>query len=315
MTTPGVARTAADLRDDQRHVQRRLVGEQPVRQLAVIAERFAVIAGDDDQSSDATSRAAASSSGPSALSTYATSPRYGLSRYCGVERRRRRVGRMRIEHVHPGEPRLLLPPIHAIARGHDHARRAARRARSRRLRVPSRPTVVVDVEAAVEAESRSSGNAPTNAPVAKPRALQHRREGRRAGVEPEAGVVAHAVLIRIRARSGCWCATASVTTVCACANVKRDAARGERDRGSASRRGRRNAEGVGAQRVDRDRAGRSDPADLTNAGKRSTVRPAQPDQRDRRRDGSTAAPATSGMRLRETGVRGSGTGAADGRCR
>ena len=38
-----------DLRDDQRHVERRLVGEQAVRALAVLAEALAVIGGDDDQ--------------------------------------------------------------------------------------------------------------------------------------------------------------------------------------------------------------------------------------------------------------------------
>ncbi len=37
------------LADDQRHAQRRLVGEDSVRRLAVLAQPFAVIGGDDDQ--------------------------------------------------------------------------------------------------------------------------------------------------------------------------------------------------------------------------------------------------------------------------
>ena len=45
----GRHRDSAKLRDDQRNAQRRLVREQSVRLLAVVAQRFAVIAGDDDK--------------------------------------------------------------------------------------------------------------------------------------------------------------------------------------------------------------------------------------------------------------------------
>ena len=50
MTGPGAAGAPRlDPRDDQRHVQRRLVGEHAVGQLAVLAEALAVIGGHDDE--------------------------------------------------------------------------------------------------------------------------------------------------------------------------------------------------------------------------------------------------------------------------
>ena len=51
MTSAGAGRAASgiDSRDDQRHVQRRLVGEHAVGQLAVLAEALAVVRGDDDE--------------------------------------------------------------------------------------------------------------------------------------------------------------------------------------------------------------------------------------------------------------------------
>ena len=50
MVTPVAAsQPTSELRNDQRHSQRRLVGEDAVRQLAVVAEALAVIRGDDDE--------------------------------------------------------------------------------------------------------------------------------------------------------------------------------------------------------------------------------------------------------------------------
>ena len=58
---PGV-----ELRNDQRHAQRRLVGEDPVRQLAVVAEALAVVGGDDDERLATGGCESRSNSGPSA---------------------------------------------------------------------------------------------------------------------------------------------------------------------------------------------------------------------------------------------------------
>src|SRR5215212_8040901 len=44
-----LATAAARIDDDQGNLQRRLVREQSVRELSMIAERFAVITGDDDE--------------------------------------------------------------------------------------------------------------------------------------------------------------------------------------------------------------------------------------------------------------------------
>ena len=67
MVTPRrSAQSRPDFRDDQRHVQRRLVREDAVRHLAVFTEAFAVVGGHDHERRTGLSRRAASRSGPRA---------------------------------------------------------------------------------------------------------------------------------------------------------------------------------------------------------------------------------------------------------
>ena len=81
---PGASTTArprqAGRVEDQRHAQRRLVGEQAVRPLAVLAEALAVVGGDDHQRVvGAAASSSGARSGSSAASAAATSPDVGLA--------------------------------------------------------------------------------------------------------------------------------------------------------------------------------------------------------------------------------------------
>ena len=110
--------------DDHRHVQRRFVKQKAVRQLAVLAERFAVIAGDDDDRVAAIDRR-----------EQARHLRVDVRDLAVVRlriRRRRRVRRVRIVEMHPGEERarVVLPQPRQRAVD-DLARRGARLRRFR----------------------------------------------------------------------------------------------------------------------------------------------------------------------------------------
>ena len=93
----------AGRRDDERHAQRRVVGEHAVRPFAVIAEPLAVIAGDDtivrSSSPDARSHSSSRDSCASAYATLAVVRRRGALPILG----RRRVRRVRIVEVDPQE--------------------------------------------------------------------------------------------------------------------------------------------------------------------------------------------------------------------
>ena len=61
--------------NDERHAQRRVVGEHPVRRLAVLAQPLAVVAGDGNHRRSNTPRwRSASTTRPTCASAYATSP-------------------------------------------------------------------------------------------------------------------------------------------------------------------------------------------------------------------------------------------------
>ena len=112
--------------DDQRHPQRRVVDEDAVADLAVLAERFAVIRRDDDQRPVGRARRA-----PRAAARPADPPppprRHSARRPGGVS-----VGvavrRVRLEQVDPEEEpcRSRCARSHADRLVHDHAARAAR---------------------------------------------------------------------------------------------------------------------------------------------------------------------------------------------
>ena len=95
-------------RDDQRHMQRRLVRKQAVCLLAVLAEALAVIARDDDQRGTRLARQAAEKRRERGVGP-------GHFAEIGIRRKLRRpfcgglIGCVRIVEMHPGEPlRLLL---------------------------------------------------------------------------------------------------------------------------------------------------------------------------------------------------------------
>ena len=89
--------------EDERHGQRCVVGEEPMRPLAVIAERLAVIGGDDNQR-------ALENGGRAQPIDEPAEHRIGIGDLAVVRLaalsvgRRRHVGRMRIEQMHPGQP-------------------------------------------------------------------------------------------------------------------------------------------------------------------------------------------------------------------
>ncbi len=113
--TTGVLRSTTDLREDQRDVERGLISEQAVRLLAVIAERFAVVAGHDDE------RRAIRCPHIVEQRRYRRVGRrdFAVIRPAGiprVERSRRAIRRVRVEQVHPHEPRLISQPTRLDAR-------------------------------------------------------------------------------------------------------------------------------------------------------------------------------------------------------
>ena len=110
MVTPRAGqRTPADLGDDERHPQRRFIGEDAVGELAVLAEAFAVIGGDDDerrpgQAGNAIEERRERVVGPRDLG------RVGVAGIPGRKAVGGCIGGMGIEDVHPGEPLRRLRP-------------------------------------------------------------------------------------------------------------------------------------------------------------------------------------------------------------
>ena len=244
---------AAELRDDERHSERRLVREQPVRRLAVIAERLAVIAGDDDEGGGRRAaqiveerRKRRVDGGHLAV--------VRLVRVLAVEGRRRLVRRVGIEDVHPLEERrawlaLLVGEPRARER-HDGRRRALGHDELGRLARLAEP-VVVDVEAGVQPEARVQRKRADEGARRVAGLLEQRGDRRRARGEPVAAVLAHAVLVRVFARQDAGVRGQRERRL-RVREGEAHAFRGEpvergRARGAAVA-----AERVGAERVDRD---------------------------------------------------------------
>ena len=115
-----------------------------------------------------------------------------------VERRRRRVRRVRIEHMDPGEP-AALPPADPFQGGVDDFAGRALGEREVGGVAGSPEAVVIDVEPAVEPESPFERHAADERARLEPLRLQQRRERRHPGFQPVSAVIADAVLVRIRA--------------------------------------------------------------------------------------------------------------------
>ncbi len=140
----------------------------------------------------------------------------------------------------PARPRVRRP-----------RRRAAPASRS--AIAPRAPaSVVVDVEARRQPEALRQRKPADERAGRKARRLQPRRQRRGAGLDAEAAVVAHAVLVRQQAAEDASCATGSVTTACACANVNRAPPAARRSRFGVCAPPAVRRQRVGPQRVDRD---------------------------------------------------------------
>ncbi len=132
-----------------------------------------------------------------------------LARVVGVERRRRLVGRVRIEHVHPGEPgpgRLPVSCRPGAPSGNPRPReRHDLGGRPLGHRQVDRPepvaeAVVIDVEPGVQAEAGMHGKRGHEGGGRIPGLLQHGGDRSRAGRQAVAAVLAQAVPVGVLAR-------------------------------------------------------------------------------------------------------------------
>ncbi len=236
--------------EQQRHVERRLVGEDAVGELAMVAERLAMVGG--ERSDDRARRRG----GELVEERREEGVRgrnlaeVGLAGEARGEGRRWRVGRVRIEQVHPEEARArrLAPP--GQRRGDDLV---AAPLGEREVGVgPLRIAVVVALEAAVEAEERVERISADEGAGRIARVVQRGRQGRDLRRQAVARVVAHAVLERVQAGEDVGVRRQGHDVVGVGIGV--DAA-ARREPVEARRRRRRAAvpaDRVPAQRVDRD---------------------------------------------------------------
>ena len=120
-------------------------------ELAVLAERFAVVGGDHDQRRAAAGRAGGFEERSERVVGVGHLAVIGTGRIARVERRRRTVDRVRVEQVHPREPAVGLR-FDPGARGGDHrlGRALGNREVGRAFRKAE--AVIVDIEAVVEPE-------------------------------------------------------------------------------------------------------------------------------------------------------------------
>ena len=107
---------AADLRHDEGDPERRLVGEESVRLLAVVAERLAMIAGDDHQCRPVRPAAHSFEQRRERRVGGCDLASVGIAGVARRERLRRSIRRVRIEHMDPREPAPRLPPDPSGAR-------------------------------------------------------------------------------------------------------------------------------------------------------------------------------------------------------
>ena len=178
--------------NDHRHVQRRFVKQQAVRQLAVLAERFAVIADERDDGVAAIDRGEQ----PGHL-------RIDVRDFAVVRlriRRRRRVRRMRIVEMHPREewPRFRLPQPRQ--RAVDHVGAAAFGVEgAAAVGHVAHDLVVVALEAAIESEAMIEDERGDEGacPVVVRREVRRQRLPR--GGKDADAVVAHPVMQRQQA--------------------------------------------------------------------------------------------------------------------
>ena len=168
-------------------------------ELAVLAERFAVVGGHHHQGR----RLAAIEERPQqrrekgvGRGDLAVVEIAGEAR---GERLGRGVGSVRIEEVDPEEARPPLLPAPPGEGGADHLVAAPFGAGEPFGLRAAAGAVVVDLEAVAQAELRIEGEAADEGARGIARGVEDRGEGRHRARQPKAAVVAHAVLVRIEA--------------------------------------------------------------------------------------------------------------------
>jgi hypothetical protein len=183
--------------DDKRHAKRPFVREQAVRVLAVFAQALAVIGRDDHQGwpgqrLEAIEKRSKGVVGPRDL------PIVRPIGVLGAERLGRRIGRVRIEDMHPPEKALalagdLVNPGNSAR--DDHIGRPFGH-RERRISAELGDLVVVDIEAAGQAKSFRQRKTADERPGGEACGLEPSGQRRRVVSDAIAAVVADAVLIR-----------------------------------------------------------------------------------------------------------------------
>jgi hypothetical protein len=245
------ARRDARTGDDQGDVERAVVSEVAVRQLAVLSERFPVVGGEDDERSLPGTQTLDLRQKRADLGVdVGRFPRIGIFPIPGGERLGRRVRRVGVPEVDPAEP-FSRPAGKPVRRGLDDLGRPA---------LPGRPAggcpagerVVVDVEVPVEAESGIQGEGPDERAGGVSGGLEVAGHGREIRREFRFGVLADPVKERRHPREDVGVGRQRRRIVGE-GPFEADAPRGQ----GVDRRRRRVTRGVaaqpvGAQRVDRD---------------------------------------------------------------
>ena len=239
--------------EDEGDAQRRLVGEDPVRRLAVLAQRLAVVRGEDDQRPGAR---------PVREERLEQAPERGVGRrhlaLVGLvpEPRRQRlgglVGEVGLVEVDPAEPGRIPGRVDEAARQADRLGPGALLLEEHGPRRGVDEAVVVDVEAPPEAEPRIEGERAHEGPGPVAAGLQQRGEGLGAFREAEAGVVPDPVVrreasredVRVRGQGGHVVGVRAVETD----PLRREPVHPRGGRAGAAV----GAEGVGPQRVHGD---------------------------------------------------------------
>ena len=179
----------------QRHVQRRFVREQPMRHLAVLAERFTVVAGEHDERASAGAaiedRSEERRESGVGRGAFAQIRRIRKARR---ERFRRSVRKVRLIEVHPCEPRR------GLRGGVDPRESSSHRVGTPPFRHPKSVPfdafpvpIVVDVEPAIQAEPRVENEGADKCTGAIAGGLEHGGERRQIRAEPKQSVRAEAM--------------------------------------------------------------------------------------------------------------------------
>ncbi len=183
--------------EDERHTQRRLVGEDAVRRLPVLPERLAVVGGEDDERPLARGcREERLEERPEGGVRGRHLALVGLVREGGRQRGRRLVREVRLVQVDERKPLLAADRV-------DPSPGRAHRVLSRPLghgeggRARSSHPVVVHLEPAVEPEARVERERADEGPGAPALLAQDRGEGRPVRGETEARVVVNPVAQRV----------------------------------------------------------------------------------------------------------------------